>query len=224
MIKVYLQMDKNFENIEHLSTVQQGGTHVEAILEDPNVNLSELFGYSVEMKEDKAYHMIFDQEKYDKIKHERDKEQAIKEAEAMVEERSTQAVLLAADDESAYKMRYLYDEWKPLVKYNVGNRNLFNDNLYKCKQAHTSEDGPDRTPDKLPALWDLIALEDPTLGTKDNPIKIPEPFSSMVYVKGKYYLENETLYLMNRAGMEDGEEISLTFKPSQLVGHYFDKA
>ncbi len=43
----------------------------------------------------------------------------------------------------------------------------------------------------------------------------------MVYVKGKYYLEDDKKYLMNRQGMEDGEEISLTFKPSQLIGQYF---
>lgn len=36
----------------------------------------------------------------------------------------------------------------------------------------------------------------------------------MEYVKGKYYKEGEVLYLMNRDGMEDGDKVSLTYKPS----------
>ena len=43
----------------------------------------------------------------------------------------------------------------------------------------------------------------------------------MEYVKGKYYKEGEVLYLMNRDGMEDADKVSLTYKPSQLVDHYF---
>ena len=73
----------------------------------------------------------------------------------------------------------------------------------------------------IPALWDIIAPDDPDLGTIDNPIPVPENFSSMVYVKGKYYLEDGVIYLMNSAQLEDGEEISLTYKPSALVGIYF---
>ena len=73
----------------------------------------------------------------------------------------------------------------------------------------------------MPALWDIIN-PDKNNGTIDNPIVVPETVSSMVYVKGKYYLEGDTLYLMNRQGMNDGDEISLTYKPSQLIGHYFE--
>ena len=69
-------------------------------------------------------------------------------------------------------------------------------------------------------MWNLVN-GDETKGTLENPIEIPEPFSSMVYAKGKYYEENNDIYLMNRAGMRDSEEISLTYKPSQLVNHYF---
>ena len=30
------------------------------------------------------------------------------------------------------------------------------------------------------------------------------------------------LYIMNREGMDDGESVSLTYKPSALVGQYFE--
>ena len=123
------------------------------------------------------------------------------------------------DDADAYEVRALYDEWKPDTYYEVGNRRQYDDNLYKCKQTHTSQS--QYTLDLIPALWDIIAPDDPDLGTIDNPIPVPENFSSMVYVKGKYYLEDGVIYLMNSAQLEDGEEISLTYKPSALVGIYF---
>ena len=44
----------------------------------------------------------------------------------------------------------------------------------------------------------------------------------MEYIKGKYYAENESIYLMNRQGMAEGESITLYYLPSQLVGQYFE--
>ena len=46
----------------------------------------------------------------------------------------------------------------------------------------------------------------------------------MEYTKGKYYIEDSTIYLMNRAGMQDGESVTLYYLPSQLVGEYFEVA
>lgn len=121
-------------------------------------------------------------------------------------------------DEQAVKCVLLYEEWKPNVNYQEGDRKRYNGILYKCKQSHTSES--QYTPDLIPAIWDIISEEDQ--GTKENPIVIPEDFSSMEYIKGKYYVQNGVLYLMNRQGMEDGEKISLTYRPSELVGQYFE--
>ncbi len=124
-------------------------------------------------------------------------------------------------DEQAVKCILLFEEWIPDIDYVTGDRRRYNNNLYKCKQNHTSE--AQHTPDLIPALWDLIN-PDSAKGTIDNPIPIPEPFTSMVYVNGKYYIEDGVIYLMNRVGMTDGEEISLTFKPSALIGQYFEVA
>ena len=56
-------------------------------------------------------------------------------------------------------------------------------------------------------------------GTREDP---SPAVASMEYVKGKYYIENGVIYLMNRQGMADGESIVLHYTPSQLVGIYFE--
>lgn len=121
-------------------------------------------------------------------------------------------------DDQALTVKELYGQWEANMAYETGDRRNYGENLYKCRQDHTSE--AQHTPNLIPALWDIIYPED--YGTMENPVIIPEEVSSMVYVKGKYYKEGEILYFMNREGMEDGEQISLTYKPSQLVGQYFE--
>lgn len=215
---LYVELRNNDEDIVNVSTVPQGSTYFKADLIDGVFDFNKLPGYKVEFITDYVYHITFDQAKYDKYISEQKKEQGVKEAMSKLKELTTESLLYNATDEEAQIMKYLYEPWKADVGYIAGNRRLFNDNLYKCKQNHTSQ--AQHTPNLVPALWDLIN-GDTTKGTMENPIAIPEPFSSMVYVKGKYYLEDNKLYLMNRVGMKDGEEISLTFKPSTLIGHYF---
>ena len=124
----------------------------------------------------------------------------------------------AFTDQQAINCVLLYDQWEADKHYLVDDRIRYNGILYKCKQEHDSQS--QYTPNLIPAIWDIVSNSDQ--GTIDNPIIVPEQFSSMEYIKGKYYLEGQIKYLMNREGMEDGEKISLTFKPSQLVGHYFE--
>lgn len=221
MYQLYVEVDSN-NTIVNISTVSQGSTYIPAMLEDDRLDFNKLQGYYLENLG--AYNRLtFNEIKYNQIKEEQKRQEDIKTGELLFAELTKKNILESADDSQAYVMRYKYGTWQPNTEYKVGDRRLYLDNLYKCKQAHTSEEGPNRTPDYLPALWDLVAPDDdPTLGTKDNPIIIPEPFSSMIYVKGKYYKEGDTLYLMNRQGMEDGEEITLYYKPSALVGHYFE--
>ena len=91
----------------------------------------------------------------------------------------------------------------------------YNGRLYKVVQAHSTQS--DWTPDITPALWTVIDIEHS--GTLEDPIPA---VASMEYIKGKYYIENGTIYLMNRQGMADGESIVLHYTPSQLVGQYFE--
>lgn len=88
--------------------------------------------------------------------------------------------------------------------------------LYKTTTPHTLSE--EWKPSQATAsIWTIINVEH--AGTYEDPIPAA---ANMEYVKGKYYIEDDVVYLMNREGMEDGESIVLQYMPSQLVGHYFE--
>ena len=55
------------------------------------------------------------------------------------------------DDEQAENVFVLFPVWEVNKYYETGDRRQYNGLLYRCVQAHTSQD--DWTPDKTPALW-----------------------------------------------------------------------
>lgn len=55
------------------------------------------------------------------------------------------------DEVTATEHLDIFAQWEPSVAYVVGNLRAYQDKLYKCLQAHTSQE--DWTPDKTPALW-----------------------------------------------------------------------
>ena len=59
------------------------------------------------------------------------------------------------DDADAMEAIELYDTWKPGINCEKGQRLQYNDKLYRCEQAHTSQEGWE--PDKTPALWTEVA-------------------------------------------------------------------
>lgn len=58
-------------------------------------------------------------------------------------------------DEDALEAVELFPLWKPATEYAVDIRIRFEGKLYKCVQAHTSQE--DWTPDITPALWVDVA-------------------------------------------------------------------
>ena len=118
-------------------------------------------------------------------------------------------------DAKALQYTEMYPLWQSDLSVNINERYQYNGRLYKVAQAHTTQ--ADWTPDITPALWTVIDVEH--AGTIEDPIPA---VASMEYVKGKYYIENGVIYLMNRQGMADGESIVLHYTPSQLVGQYFE--
>ncbi len=62
------------------------------------------------------------------------------------------------DDEQAETVTNLFPVWESGVEYIVGDRRQYNELLYRCVQAHTSQD--DWTPDKTPALWVRTSTEE----------------------------------------------------------------
>lgn len=124
----------------------------------------------------------------------------------------------AADvsDEKAVKYPSLFEPWKVNVSYKVDDRRQYNNKLYKCRQAHTSEEV--YTPDIIPALWAVI--EAVRSGEIDEPIIASR---GMEYTYGLYYSDPEDgkLYLCERTGETIGNTIVLQFMPHELIGQYF---
>lgn len=61
-------------------------------------------------------------------------------------------------DEEGLEFVDLFVNWVTGTAYAVGDRVKFGDTLYKCVQAHTSQD--DWTPDLTPALWTRVTVEE----------------------------------------------------------------
>ena len=132
------------------------------------------------------------------------------------------------DDETALKVKDLYPLFADIVgtvqkkgfrcRYEVNGQM----NLYKLSCDDQTAEGTqilaDWNPKDAQAIWTAIDVEH--TGTLDDPIPAA---AGMEYVKGKYYIEDATIYLMNREGMQDGEKITLQYLPSEMVGQYFEK-
>ena len=78
--------------------------------------------------------------------------------------KAVQMFAASLTDESATEVAYVYDEWQSYRTYTVGTFLRFGENgvgdpqLYKVVQDHTSQD--DWTPDKTPALYTAIGLDE----------------------------------------------------------------
>ena len=106
------------------------------------------------------------------------------------------------------------------VQYAVDYKVLHDDILYKCISAHTSQ--ADWAPGVALSLWTAVETGEHA-GTLEDPIPVPDTVTTagMEYEKGKYYREGDTVYLMDRQGMDKGDKVTLYFPPSALIGQYF---
>jgi len=87
------------------------------------------------------------------------------------------SVRASVDDKTALDAKGLYPAWRTETSYAVGDRVLYGETLYKCLQAHTSQDT--WTPDTAVSLWAVVLIPDPEV--------IPEwvqPESTSPYMKG----------------------------------------
>ena len=62
------------------------------------------------------------------------------------------------DDAAALDAMAIYPAWGADTAYAVGQRVRYGDKLYKCAQAHTSQD--DWMPSATPALWVRVSIEE----------------------------------------------------------------
>ena len=96
--------------------------------------------------------------------------------------------LVELADTEAVKIPLCYDAWKTDTAYKVGDRVKFDVKLWKCRQAHTSQENWTPSIDTA-SLWEVINVEN--AGTLDDPIPYDQ---TMTEYKGKYYLEEGITY------------------------------
>ena len=99
---------------------------------------------------------------------------------------------LAVDDATALRMVAYYPAWTAGTAYAAGDRLVYNGDLYKVLQAHTSQDTwlPGAGPESLYAR-----IDEQHDGSKYDPI----PYSgNMALENGKYYSQGGKTYLCNR--------------------------
>lgn len=127
-----------------------------------------------------------------------------------------EAAATSLPDSDAATAVELFPKWVYPVSYIEGNRVSDGGKLYKCQQAHTSQEG--WKPSTTPALW--VVIDVAHAGTQDDPIPASR---GMEYEYGKYYLDSEDgkTYLCERIGEAAGGKIVLQYLPHELMGQYF---
>ncbi len=105
----------------------------------------------------------------------------------------------------------LFDEWLPDTDYERGDRRRYDGVLYKARQAHTSQEI--YPPNIVPALWEVVAPEGKG-DTPDNPIEYDQ---SMVLEEGKFYIENDVVYVCIR---DSG--VPLYTALANVIGNYVE--
>lgn len=121
--------------------------------------------------------------------------------------------LVELGDTEAAKLSLCYDAWETDKAYKVGDRVESDGKLWKCRQAHTSQEN--WKPSIVTAsLWEVINVEN--AGTLDDPIPYDQ---TMTVYNGKYYQEEGIIYKCIR---DSGQPLYATC--ASLVGNYFEVA
>ena len=82
----------------------------------------------------------------------------MKKSQAIMFRTKLDGLIDVMDDEEALDNTVLFPEWVSGRQYAAGDRVQYKGLLYKCVQAHTSQN--DWTPDQTPALWTRVSVEE----------------------------------------------------------------
>lgn len=116
---------------------------------------------------------------------------------------------LAVDDATALRMVAYYPDWTAGTAYAVGDRLVYNGDLYRVLTAHTAQETwlPGTGTESL-----YTRIDEQHDGTKYDPI----PYSgNMALEEGKYYIQSGKTYLCNR---DTGNPVYHTL--AELAGLY----
>ena len=118
---------------------------------------------------------------------------------------------LTVDDQTAYRMKEFYPEWVVGQAYGVGDKLVYNGDLYRVLTAHTSQETwlPGAGTESI-----YTRIDEQHDGSKYDPI----PYSgNMALESGQYYSQGGVTYLCNR---NTGNSV---YNPlSELVGLYVE--
>ena len=117
---------------------------------------------------------------------------------------------LEVDDQTACRMKEFYPAWAAGIAYTAGYKVHHNGRLWRCLQAHTSQEGWE--PENVPALWEELCE------THDGSRYDPIPYEgSMALVSGKHYSQDGVTYLCSR------DTVNPVYNPlRELVGLYVE--
>lgn len=121
--------------------------------------------------------------------------------------------LIELPDTDAAKLTLCYDSWETDKAYKVGDRVECDGKLWKCRQAHTSQENW-KPSINTASLWEVINVEN--AGTLDDPIPYDQ---TMTVYNGKYYLEEGIIY---KCIHDSGQPLYATC--ASLLGNYFEVA
>lgn len=115
---------------------------------------------------------------------------------------------ITVDDQTALRMAAYYPEWAAGQDYTAGYKVQYGGKLWRCLQAHTSQDGWE--PENSTALWTEIC--ETHAGTLEDPI----PYDgNMALTAGLYYIQDYVIYLCTR------DTVNPVYNPlAELVGLY----
>lgn len=145
---------------------------------------------------------------------------------AEIEHENIMLAVTYLNDAQALTVKTLYPLWEDDTEgyfYSLDKqsdlRRLYNGRLWKLKSIHNKQS--EWYPGSNPTLWEEIV--EGYDGTREHPIPIPDSVavSGFEYEYGKYYIENDTIYLAEREGKKHGDKETLFFPPSSLVGQNF---
>ncbi len=132
---------------------------------------------------------------YEIDRHFRATEKARTEAEKAAESAAAIAFVVLSetgqiDDVTASVQSILFAAWEPDVAYTVGQLRKYEGKLYRCVQAHTSQDGWE--PDKAASLWALTSDPAEEWPEWSQPVGAHDAYAEGAKVShgGKHYISS----------------------------------
>ena len=185
----YVRMDYVSKNILSISSFYSPESDIKVILDEDIVDFTKMYAYFVYTGEDGQPHLRFDEDKYNDILKEQERQEQIAKGEQLKQELQERVILDYASDEDAYTMRYLYPEWSgDGITYKTNDRLMYNDKFYKVLQDHTSQS--DWTPDTASSLYVEIADPSNEYPEFKQPTGAHDAYAkgSKITFEGKHYI------------------------------------